>query len=92
MNAEQRAANAALLKRLGVVVVGMFGFGFALVPFYEKICEVTGIRNIDGPARGPAVNTQVDASRTVREVSTCVLPTTSALATLRMPVTSQIFS
>jgi cytochrome c oxidase assembly protein subunit 11 len=24
----------------------MFGFGFALVPFYEKICEVTGINNL----------------------------------------------
>jgi cytochrome c oxidase assembly protein subunit 11 len=64
MNAEQRAANAALLKRLGVVVVAMFGFGFALVPFYEKICEVTGIRNVAKADR--VVNTQVDASRSVR--------------------------
>jgi cytochrome c oxidase assembly protein subunit 11 len=64
MNAEQKAANAALLKRLGVVVLAMFGFGFALVPFYEKICEVTGIRNI-GQADQVA-NTQVDTTRTVR--------------------------
>ncbi|HEX4885741.1 MAG TPA: cytochrome c oxidase assembly protein [Casimicrobiaceae bacterium] len=66
MNAEQRAANAALMKRLAVVVVVMFGFGFVLVPFYEKICEVTGIRNIDGPAERTVASTQVDASRTVR--------------------------
>jgi cytochrome c oxidase assembly protein subunit 11 len=66
MSPEQRAANRALLARLGVVVVAMFGFGFALVPFYEKICEVTGIRNIDGPAERGLVNTQVDATRTVR--------------------------
>lgn len=66
MNAEQRAANNALLKRLGIVVLGMFGFGFALVPFYEKICEVTGIRNIDQPAERALVNTQVDTSRSVR--------------------------
>ena len=64
MNAEQRAANAALLRRLGVVVLAMFGFGFALVPFYEKICEVTGIRNVANADR--VVNTQVDRSRTVR--------------------------
>jgi cytochrome c oxidase assembly protein subunit 11 len=64
MNAGLKAANAALLKRLGVVVLAMFGFGFALVPFYEKICEVTGIRNI-GRA-DPVGNTQVDRSRTVR--------------------------
>lgn len=66
MTPDQRAANAALLKRLGVVVVAMFGFGFALVPFYEKICEVTGIRNIDGPAERALVSTQVDRSRSIR--------------------------
>jgi cytochrome c oxidase assembly protein subunit 11 len=54
------------VKRLGVVIVAMFGFGFALVPLYEKFCEVTGIRDIDRPAEQQLVNTQVDASRTVR--------------------------
>ena len=43
----------------------MFGFGYALVPFYEKICEVTGLRDI---ARADEVaNTQVDTSRDVRD-------------------------
>jgi len=57
-------ANRRLLLKLGVIVVAMFGFGYALVPFYEKICEVTGLRNI---AQADVVaNTQVDASRTVR--------------------------
>ena len=60
----RRQSNAAMVRRLGVVVVGMFAFGFALVPFYEKICQVTGLRDI---ARADeAVNTQVDTSRTVR--------------------------
>ena len=60
----QRRGNRALLRRLLVVVVGMFGFGFLLVPFYDKICEVTGLRNI---AQADSVtNTQVDASRVVR--------------------------
>jgi len=61
---EVRRSNRALGTRLAIVVVAMFGFGFALVPFYEKICEVTGLRNI-AQADAPA-NTQVDASRTVR--------------------------
>ncbi len=34
-------ANRRLMKKLLVVAAIMFGFGFALVPFYEKICEVT---------------------------------------------------
>ena len=42
----------------------MFGFGFALVPFYEKICEVTGLRNI--AQADEVANTQVDKSREVR--------------------------
>jgi cytochrome c oxidase assembly protein subunit 11 len=64
MSDDLRRSNRALLVRLCVVVIAMFGFGFALVPFYEKICEVTGFRNI---ARADvAVNTQVDATRLVR--------------------------
>ena len=69
MSADPRRAqiarnNRALLTRLSVVVVAMFGFGYALVPFYEKICEVTGLRNID--AADAAINTQVDPARSVR--------------------------
>ena len=46
-NAQLRRDNRVLLAKLGVIVVAMFGFGYALVPFYEKICEVTGLRDID---------------------------------------------
>jgi cytochrome c oxidase assembly protein subunit 11 len=64
MNADRRKSNRTLFLKLGTVVVAMFGFGYALVPFYEKICEVTGLRNI---ARADEVaNTQVDSSREVR--------------------------
>ena len=61
---EQLRANRALLKKLGVVVVGMFGFGYLLVPFYDKICEAAGLRNIE--QADVAVNTQVDTLRDVR--------------------------
>ena len=63
-SAELRRANRALLTKLGVIVVAMFGFGYALVPFYEKICEVTGLRDIDKADK--VVNTQVDLTRNVR--------------------------
>jgi cytochrome c oxidase assembly protein subunit 11 len=64
MNLAQRLDNRRLLAKLSVVVVAMFGFGYALVPFYEKICEVTGLRNI---AQADVVqNTQIDATRDVR--------------------------
>ena len=61
----EQASNRVMLKKLLVIVVIMFGFGFALVPFYEKICQATGIRNLLNPDRLSAANTQVDLSRTV---------------------------
>lgn len=57
------AGNAKTLSKLIVVTIGMFGFGFALVPFYYKICEVTGINS--GAEQSLAKNTQVDSSRWV---------------------------
>ncbi len=62
---ELAIANRRLMKKLLVVAAMMFGFGFALVPFYEKICEVTGIRNVFQPDAVAAQNTQIDASREV---------------------------
>ena len=57
-------ANRRMVARLAVVVVLMFGFGFALVPFYDQICKATGLRDIGTADR--VTNTQVDTSRTVR--------------------------
>jgi cytochrome c oxidase assembly protein subunit 11 len=55
--------NRSTLRRLAVFAVAMFGFGFALVPFYRAICEVTGINSL--VKRDDVVNTQVDTSRWV---------------------------
>ena len=52
-------ANRRLMKKLLVVATIMLGFGFALVPFYERICEVTGIRNVFQPDAIAAQSTQV---------------------------------
>jgi len=63
--AQERAQeNKRLLKRLAFGAVVMFGFGYLMVPFYEKICEVTGINNFMQADASPG-NTQVDTSRTV---------------------------
>ncbi len=63
-----RSENLRMFGKLLVVAAAMFGFGFALVPIYEKICEVTGINSLtkrDRDAEAFARNTQVDTSRKV---------------------------
>ena len=57
-------SNTVVMKKLLIFTVVMFGFGFALVPFYEKICEVAGINNLL-QADTIAANTQVDTTRWV---------------------------
>lgn len=55
--------NRKLFVRLAIVAAGMFGFGFALVPFYNELCTALGINSLESAAA--VVNTQVDRSRTV---------------------------
>jgi len=59
----QTQSNLLTLRKLSIVAIAMFGFGFALIPFYQKICEVTGVNNV---LKADTVgNTQVDAARLV---------------------------
>ncbi|MCS6809930.1 MAG: cytochrome c oxidase assembly protein, partial [Tepidimonas sp.] len=39
----RRADNLRMTGKLVVIAVGMFAFGYALVPIYRAICEATGI-------------------------------------------------
>ena len=65
--------NRALVTKLAVVAVLMFGFGYALVPLYKSICEALGInvlslseRQVSGVGNlADGRNTQIDRSRTV---------------------------
>ncbi len=68
-----RRENFRMVGKLAVVTAGMFAFGYALVPLYKAICEVTGInilalgeRQVAGATpKREAVNTQVDTSRLI---------------------------
>ena len=53
-----------LVARLMLVSAAMFGFGFALVPLYDVMCQAFGI---NGKTTGAYAGTQtVDATRSVR--------------------------
>lgn len=64
---QSKKANWQLFARLSVFALLMFGFGFAMVPYYKKFCEVTGITNLLQPnmSKSEVSNTQVDKSRWV---------------------------
>lgn len=64
--------NVQMLRKLAVVTVVMFAFGYALVPVYKSICEMTGLnvlalgeQVLSGKKIAVPVNTQVDTSRTI---------------------------
>jgi cytochrome c oxidase assembly protein subunit 11 len=58
-----REENRRLSRRLAIVAVAMFGFGFALVPFYNQICAALGVNSI--LERSEPLNSQIDSTRTV---------------------------
>ena len=70
-----RIDNQRMLLKLAVVAGLMFGFGYALVPMYKAICELTGINILalgekELPGSGNArlakpENTQVDTTRLI---------------------------
>jgi len=63
--ADLKAANRRLLKRLGFVIVGMFGFVYALVPLYNVFCDITGLNGKTSNEAARVANVQPDLSRTV---------------------------
>ncbi len=48
-----------------LVVVGMFSFGFALVPLYDVFCDITGLNGKTGDQVTLSNGLQVDTSRQV---------------------------
>jgi len=59
--------NSVMLGKLVVIAVLMFGFGWALIPVYRQICELTGVNILttkDDLVAAPT-NSQIDTSRTI---------------------------
>ena len=70
-------SHGRLVKKLTVVVFAMFGFGFALVPMYNLVCDAFGINGRfleiqdgsytaeEGSTKGKKLAARKDLSRTV---------------------------
>ncbi|MCP5149936.1 MAG: cytochrome c oxidase assembly protein [Ectothiorhodospiraceae bacterium] len=64
-NTGRRTDNRRSALRLAAVALAMFGFGWALIPLYDVICEITGLDGRTGVAQAASLPTQFDADRTV---------------------------
>lgn len=58
-------ATSKLVKKLVLAVVGMFGFGFMLVPIYDVFCDLTGLNGKTASSAYEAVDVKIDTSRTI---------------------------
>ena len=75
-----RNENTKMMGKLAVITVSMFAFGYALIPLYKHICELTGINILslverqvpgngvagaDARSAAGALNSQVDMTRSI---------------------------
>lgn len=59
-------SNNKTVKKLLLVVVAMFGFGFALVPLYDVFCDITGLNGKTNDTAATYEDGGIDKSRTVK--------------------------
>jgi cytochrome c oxidase assembly protein subunit 11 len=68
-------SHGRLALQLGAVALAAFAFGFALVPLYDVMCEVTGFGNKRNLTTASALPAHVDESRIVTIEFLAELPT-----------------
>lgn len=62
---EQKKNNKKVVSKLMLIVFGMFGFGFALVPLYDVFCDITGLNGKTNETAASYSADGIDTSRTV---------------------------
>jgi len=66
MNDDVKQKNRRLLRTLALVALIMFGFGYALVPLYDVLCDITGL---NGKVESTAAKEVIDAIDKNREIT-----------------------
>ncbi len=75
MSEPGKRGNRSLTVRLLLMAAGSFAFGFALVPLYDVVCEVTGVgSNSSLTVARAAGNETPDVARTVTVEFTATVP------------------
>ena len=58
-----QSKNNKMVIKLLAIVVGMFGFGFALVPLYDVLCDALGINGKTSNTAAVYESVEIDESR-----------------------------
>lgn len=53
------------VKKLMLIVFGMFGFGFAMVPLYDVFCDITGLNGKTSNVAASYKGVTIDTERTI---------------------------
>ena len=61
-----RSANLRLMRRLFFITAAMFGFGYALVPIYTWVCDITGFNGTTGRVEAASVTGPSDTEREIK--------------------------
>lgn len=63
--ANNDASVKKTVKKLMLIVFGMFGFGFAMVPLYDVFCDITGLNGKTSNVAASYNGVTVDTERTI---------------------------
>lgn len=58
-------SHKSLTAKLAIIALGMFGFGFALVPLYDVFCDLTGLNGKTADTAATTDAAVIDVSREV---------------------------
>jgi cytochrome c oxidase assembly protein subunit 11 len=75
LSRETAQANRKLLLKLLGFSAGAFAFGYALIPLYDVLCDVTGYGNERRLAEKSVIEAKPDESRTITVEFLAELPT-----------------
>jgi cytochrome c oxidase assembly protein subunit 11 len=62
---EVQTNNSKMVMKLVAIVFGMFGFGFALVPLYDVLCDALGINGKPSNVAAIYESVEIDKSRLI---------------------------
>ncbi|PKM13078.1 MAG: cytochrome c oxidase assembly protein [Gammaproteobacteria bacterium HGW-Gammaproteobacteria-3] len=65
MSGSVEQKNKRLVRNLVIVVVAMFGFGYALVPLYDVFCDITGLNGKTNTEAVEETHYKIDTTRNV---------------------------